>query len=318
MPRFRVHDLTIESELPLLLQANDASDTSGDPVIVTAGSVPERLANPTIKRRYYEAAPGEVLMRTRGVGRMHIHEGRHIRYELASTGSTQDMAAHILGSGCAVIHQQRGRVALHGASICRDGRALLICGPSGAGKSTIAAHMLERDGTTLGDDVSVIGDAPQFLVHPGPPSTKLAERSLATLPLYSCLPREGTCPSGKAIIGTASRFGTAPVPLAGIVAIAKPGTSCEVDVRRLSAPQALAELRENTFRKRCITDDIAPSLFARWNELANAIPVWRIARPAERDSRAEIVDIVEQLLVETGVRDGAIAGSPRSGQGMEG
>ena len=61
---------------------------------------------------------------------------------------------------------------------------------------------------------------------------------------------------------------------------------------------AIAALRENTFRKRCITSDIAQTLFSKWSALAQSVPIWRITRPEGRDTQAEIVEIASGLLAQ--------------------
>ncbi|VVS97029.1 conserved hypothetical protein [Erythrobacter sp. EC-HK427] len=300
MPHYRVHGMTVASDLPLppLLAESDLTEHAAADVQIIAGDVPEHLPTAEITREHYQAAPAAVLMRAPDVGQMHITGGNRITYRLDAGERATDFAAHLLGSGCAIIHQQRGNVVLHGASLCRDGLAFLVCGVSGVGKSTLAAHVLEAGGQTLGDDVCHIGDAPGFLAHPGPPSTKLASDALQTLASYRGLPQHGLCPSGKTILSTADRFTATPHPLGGIIMLDWAFEHEAVTATRLAPGEAIAALRENTFRKRCITSDIAQTLFSKWSALAQSVPIWRITRPEGRDTQAEIVEIASGLLAQ--------------------
>lgn len=237
-------------------------------------------------------------MHAPGVGRIHVVSGDRIRYQPASADREDELAAHILGSGFAILHQQRGNVVLHASSVVRGGFAFLLCGPSGSGKSTIAAHLLAGGASTLGDDVCLVGDEPDFLVHPGPPSTKLAADALAALPDFAKRPRQGICQSGKSIIGTLDLFCEQPVPLAGIFMLTTDQEDTQVAAQRLTMVEGLALLRQNTFRKRCMTRSDATMLFPKWCALARAVPIWRIGRPVGCDTQQQIVDMIEHLSQE--------------------
>ena len=45
---------------------------------------------------------------------------------------------------------------LHGTSVARGGRAMLLCGPSTFGKTTLAVHLATRGFSLLGDDITLL------------------------------------------------------------------------------------------------------------------------------------------------------------------
>jgi hypothetical protein len=49
----------------------------------------------------------------------------------------------------------RGKIAVHGGAVERDGRVLLIAGPSGAGKSTLTAALVRGGARYVTDEVAV-------------------------------------------------------------------------------------------------------------------------------------------------------------------
>lgn len=53
------------------------------------------------------------------------------------------------GSAMLLLRQLQGEIALHGAAVAKDGRALLLLGASGAGKSTLAHALVAEDGFEL-------------------------------------------------------------------------------------------------------------------------------------------------------------------------
>ena len=268
MPDYVAHGLTIRSDIPLAGLENWAGAIADFGVIVRRSNLPVSLDCAEKVGQLYLAAPGQVLTRVPGIGRMLVTDGRHITYEPAVGCSPEDLSAHVLSTGLATIHQQRGNVVLHGASLCRAGRAYLLCGKSGAGKSTTTAHLLANGGKTLGDDVAAIGDAPDFLVHPGPRSAKLTDNALADLPALRGMVTKRRCASGKCIIPTDHAFADGPLPLGGVIVLERRDVAA-VSVERVSASQAIALLQAHSFRKRFITRSNLSALLAKWALLAH-------------------------------------------------
>lgn len=294
---FDVHGICVncDLQLPGLLHLPECARQPS--VFIAEGDLPSTLESPEIRREYYSASPGEVLLRARGAGRLWVRGGVTISYERATDGDDADLGAHILGSGIAAIHHQRGNVILHAGSIVLGGQAFLICGQSGAGKSTTTAHLLAEGGTMLGDDVAAIGEAPEFAVYPGPALAKLTDEALAGLPQMQEAPREGQCISGKTLVSTQSHQAGEPAPLRGVVELRANDVE-SLQIRQLLGVDAIAALRRNTFRKRFITSDSLPTLFAKWARLAEKIPIWQVTRPTGEETRAEVVTAVQRLIAD--------------------
>ena len=56
--------------------------------------------------------------------------------------------------GAAIL--QRGLIPIHGTTVVKGNRSMLICGKSGAGKSTLAAEYIKQSFSLVSDDISVI------------------------------------------------------------------------------------------------------------------------------------------------------------------
>jgi serine kinase of HPr protein (carbohydrate metabolism regulator) len=59
---------------------------------------------------------------------------------------------------------------VHGSTVARDGRAVLITGPSGSGKSDLALRLLDRGFTLVSDDQTVVKKDGNRLLASAPPT----------------------------------------------------------------------------------------------------------------------------------------------------
>ncbi|HEV7290480.1 hypothetical protein [Sphingomonas sp.] len=294
---YDVLGLTIQAGLPVPGLEALSSPFCENQVQVDEGNVPASLEQAEKVRPLYEVSGDQVLVEVPGIGRLLITEGKRIVFERAPTGPDAPIFAHLLGTGLATIHHQRGNVVLHGGSLCRAGHAYLICGRSGAGKSTTLAHLLANGGETLGDDVTVVGDAPEFMIPAGPRVTKLADDVLVGLPDFQTMKTEMRCSKGKRVLPTEHLFAATPYPLSGVIVLEQRGVT-QVSLERVPVSEAIALLWAHSFRKRFIARAKLPGLLIKWTALAHAVPVWRIARPAAHDTVAEVVAKAEDAIAK--------------------
>ena len=59
---------------------------------------------------------------------------------------------------------------IHGSSVAKDGRAVLITGPSGSGKSDLALRLLDRGFTLVSDDQTIVKKEGDRLLASAPPT----------------------------------------------------------------------------------------------------------------------------------------------------
>lgn len=88
---------------------------------------------------------GTVTLRAR-------RDGSDVRFEPEAGAEPLDLAKIRQGSARLLLRQLEGKLALHGAAVELEGRAVLLLGRSGQGKSTLAAALCARGARLLSDD----------------------------------------------------------------------------------------------------------------------------------------------------------------------
>lgn len=85
-------------------------------------------------------------------------DGTAVRWEDAPDAPAVELDKIRRGSGRLLLRQLAGELALHGAAVARNGRAVLLLGRSGQGKSTLAAALCEAGASLLADDASCLDE----------------------------------------------------------------------------------------------------------------------------------------------------------------
>ena len=104
------------------------------------------------------ARRGALLQTVPGVARFLITDGRIIQFVRERGADDVAIEQFLAGSARAALVHQLGGLPLHAACLLPPHKrfAVAIAGPSGAGKSTMAAELVGRGWTLLGDDVTPI------------------------------------------------------------------------------------------------------------------------------------------------------------------
>ncbi len=83
----------------------------------------------------------------------YIHNGRFIDVKPNSGGCFATLKLALQGYMLNVVLTQRNKLVLHGTTMEKDGRALVICGASGSGKSSLSAALLRSGYSLVADDL---------------------------------------------------------------------------------------------------------------------------------------------------------------------
>lgn len=291
---YRISGLDIASDIRLNSVPEVPDSSKAGTVSFRAGKPPHSLTEPDIHCPRFCARDDEVLVRIPQVGRFHIRSGSLVEYCVDDEASPQDAVPFLLGSCLgALIHQREGLI-LHASSVVRNGKVFLICGRSGAGKSTTTAHLVNAGGSTLGDDIAVIGKEDPHFVQPAFPTANFSRETLNSLGLAQPTQNDPVTRQGKFTIETGHNFENRPMPLGGIIAIER--TYGKRKLARLSGAKALQTLRRHTYRKSYLTKKRAQLAFAGWSKIAQDVPLYEIMRPHGEDTLQEVLNHAEQAI----------------------
>jgi len=172
---YHIFGLNILSSIPLPARpiADPPCELAPD-VVIEYGNTPSALANPQTKGVYYQAGPGEFLLRVDSVARYYVREGRRIVITPDSNAEDERILIFLMGSAMGALLHQRNILVLHAGAIAVNDQSVIFSGDSGIGKSTLAAGFHKRGYPFLADDVcaiAIVNGKPAVI--PGFPRLKL-------------------------------------------------------------------------------------------------------------------------------------------------
>lgn len=280
--------------LPELVPAPPGSTAAPD-VTITAGSLPDRLAEDDGPARMLTVAPdGTVLLTMPERVRLMVRDGRSIVADI-DPANDGDWRLMLLGPALGLLMHQRGLFPLHAASLRIGDTTIAIAGISGAGKSTLTHGLMRRGATLLSDDLTVVDtQSDTIAVTPAFPRLKLWRDAVeAAGDTAEGLPRirEGL---DKFDLQPAHAFDPAPSPLSAIVLLE--WSESAVSLNRLAPTVAVPALIEQVARlPTAIRMGRKPMLMRQAGALAGRVPVHRLERPRAFDRFDEAAAAVMAL-----------------------
>jgi hypothetical protein len=179
----------------------------------------------------------------------------------------------------------RGDTPLHAAAVEVNGDAVLLAGPSRFGKTTLAAGFHGAGFRILAEDLCCLRAGPDAAVVPGPAMLRL-RRDVADALRLPAVERVGEDEDRIHLaLGGEARGDCAPVPIRGIVLLRE--STNGLSLERVPAAEAIPELWTLSFR--LPTEADRARCFKDVAGLADAVPVWNLARPLDLRSLAATV-----------------------------
>lgn len=289
MYQYRIYGMCLLSDIRFpQLQTASAEDANTLPqVTVAEASFPAQFRRDAT---HYSHIAKDVSYLSNSYCYLLVEQGNRISYEKKGEVSDLLLGGYLLGWGLSMLCHQQGRLALHGSCVAGPDGAILICGNSGSGKSTVTRELLSRGYTFLADDISVLQFSDNTVsASPAFPYQKLCRDAVERL----ALPQEELIyideKKDKFLVPYKGSFPTAPVPVCGLAFL----TVTEKDtltVTELSGVDKFRTCMNTLFLKPLFGESLyAPENGIMGLNLAARIPVYRIERPANKDSSKEIV-----------------------------
>jgi HPr Serine kinase C-terminal domain len=209
-------------------------------------------------------------------------------------GADPDLVSRWLGGTVlTLLLGQRCMFALHASVVEIDGVAVAICGVSGAGKSTTALRLAQRGHSLVTDELSVLTPRDRVTIQPvGHPLRVLPETAFR---LGLDTSEASRVPRQRKLVLPAELG--APLELAAIVELERGGNGGPASAE-IRGPRAHWAVGRHTHRHNLLRPLFAPEIFRWANDVAAAVPMHRITRPAI----GWTVDAVADLMEETALR----------------
>ena len=199
-------------------------------------------------------------------------DGADVRWEDAPAAPAVELDKIRRGSGRLLLRQLAGELALHGAAVGLEGRAVLLLGRSGQGKSTLAAALCEAGASLYADDASCIDrDAVGWAVLAGEVNHWIDGDSRRALGLAR--EHEDKMPSRAARVGAAAARLVAAVDLVYADDVT---STCLVRRRGIDALSALVP---QVARFVLDEPEVHRRELERLASLVEAVPVFSLVRP---------------------------------------
>jgi len=287
--------LRIKSTFPIeeLLPA----ETDKVDVRIKYGITPKKLSVVSGEGVLFQANRNEFLFRLKTVGSYLVLNGTDIIVEQLNNSSIKDLNLFLLGSAIGAILHQRGLLPIHGSTVVKDGKAIIISGVSGAGKSSLAATLINRGYDLVADDISVLESKKNtLLVQPGIPHIKLWHDVIEKMndkPENYEKVRDQLKKYRKPVLNA---FIDKPAPPKKIIILNtknSPGFSCEI----VKGFEKFNAIKNHTYRYRFVESmDRISDHFKMANQLANAVDIIKLDRPSSPILLEELADEIEKQI----------------------
>jgi hypothetical protein len=220
-------------------------------------------------------------------------DGRRVRWRKLDDVPDEVLFTYLLGQVLSFCLLARGIEPLHATGIVVEGEAIALLGGCGFGKSTLAAAFLSRGYPMLTDDVLVLEfEGQTVLAHPSLPRVKLTPESAATvLNGRQAIPMNRF--TSKMIFELkASQHVAHVVPLRAVYLLPKTSSGSRIQVRRVHGRASFIPIIKNTFNDSVLAPERLKQQFAFAAQLANAVPIKRLAYPKRLELLPAVVDAI--------------------------
>lgn len=280
--------LLLASEIPLPL----ASVEAGDPDVVIERAPASAASRPG-------SAPPDVIRVEASAGIALIaRDGTRVICEPWGEDEV-NLQMFLLGPVMQAVLAMRGTLCLHASAVARvpDGASIAFVGPPGNGKSTLAAALVERGYSLVTDDlmpISVNG-GPHVRTGWGAPLVRLwpDSRGRVSLPVERSVPVL-ECEDKHAVLCSPppalQRRGS--LPVTQVLFLRRGDERAGTIGPRMSAPDLLVGLRQNTFTSSWMPAEMERWRFHQLGEAASRLAAHVLTVPTDLDRLVATGDVV--------------------------
>lgn len=206
----------------------------------------------------------------------------------------------LLGNCLAIAMTQRKKIVIHGSTLVKNDKAILVCGASGTGKSTTSAGLIDNGFKLMADDISIIDidqSTGKMVSFPGFPEQKICKDAALDRGLDLDYLRFVNEDRDKYALDRMNIFHNHIVEVTDIF-ILKLANDGDVSISKICGEDKLNAITENLFLK-----DLYGFMFnldtmdvLKCIKLAGQANIFKITRLKGKDTRNIILEYIGEVL----------------------
>lgn len=296
---YRVYGLEIESEIEIneFINIDKITDRSSK-IQFLYGQVPLDIISKIKRGELIQKSAEEVYLYIEGVATYYIANGNKVVIDIYNNEDKNIVKIYLLGSVLGILMIQRKQLAIHGSSIVKNNKAVILTGDRGAGKSTLTTALRNRAYRFLSDDVAAIKLNNVPTIYHGFPYQKLCEDVVEKLGYdknkYKAFKADEKI---KYLVATKEIFTTENVELTNIFEICIENVDC-VKIEKIKGHEKLSKILKNIYKNEYIqcSGGMSKDYFRQCVETAKHIDMYKIIRPYGKFTVDEQIKLIEEIL----------------------
>ena len=296
---YKVYGMNIKSDIEIdeLLKVNNFSENE-DIINITMGRMPREVQRLHKQGKFVAPSFQKVYLYIPGIATYCIENGKKIIIEPYYKADMKMVNIYFIGCVLGILMHQRKVVAIHGATVVNNNKAIIITGDCGAGKSTLSTELRKRGYGFISDDVAAIKfNNKPFVMH-GFPFQKICEDTMSKLgydkKLYTSFQSDDKV---KYLVSVENKFITKDTVLTTMVEVTV-GDVDSVRYEKINGHDKLEKVLYNLFSKSYIKPcgGVTKEYFKECAEIAKNIDIYRITRPYGKFTVDEQIQLIEKLI----------------------
>lgn len=229
-----------------------------------------------------------------------VVNGNEIIVDPEEGAKSDRVRSFLLGRAFGVLFVERGTVAIHGSTIIKDGKGIIIAGHSGAGKSTLSAALKQRGYKFITDDVSALNiDNYEIAnIEPAYPLQKICRDTLENLgyKIDNFELSKKTDTRERYVLPSEDSFINDKFPMGAFCEIAI-GDNEEVIIEEITGTEKIKSLFRNGYFVNIERNiGLRQDYLTKYIKVAKNIPFYKITRPDGKFTVNEQVELFEKVI----------------------
>ena len=248
----------------------------------------------------------EIWFHVKNVASYYIKDGNTIIVEPCENADRQVINIYIMCSSLGFIMIQRNMVAIHGATIVINNKAIILTGNRGAGKSTLSTALRLKGYKFISDDVAATYLDESIKVCHGFPYQKLCEDSMNKLGYDKNNSRSFNSDGQiKYLVAAKGEFVYEDTELEAIIKI-EVGDVSKVTLEEIKGIEKVNLIINNVYRGEFLRylNGATPIYLKKCLDIAKNIKAYKIIRPKNKFTVDEQIQLIEKEV--TGAEELAI------------